>query len=292
MRPCGRRCSRSYRMVGSVADAEDVVQEAFLRHQRALDDGAAIRSPSVPRRSSPGSRSTISPLRARPARNLCRAVAAGAARDRQRRRPGGARRGGGHAVDGVPAAAERLSPVERAVFLLHDVFGYGYDEIAGIVGKTESNCRQLAVRARRRSGATSVRRVASAARRARRTFLRGRNGRRHGQAGRASRRRRGRLRRRRSRGRWLKPIVRSGSGRSPADRLGSAVRLGRRRTSAEAGERPARCRRRGRRGPRSSVFALDIADGVVQTVRSVIQPRETSASALADVRALMRQSRR
>ena len=44
---------------------------------------------------------------------------------------------------------ERLSPVERAVFLLHDVFDYGYDEVASIVGKSEDNCRQLAVRARR-----------------------------------------------------------------------------------------------------------------------------------------------
>ena len=44
---------------------------------------------------------------------------------------------------------ERLSPVERAVFLLHDVFSYGYDEIARIVGKSEDNCRQLALRARR-----------------------------------------------------------------------------------------------------------------------------------------------
>jgi RNA polymerase sigma-70 factor (ECF subfamily) len=43
---------------------------------------------------------------------------------------------------------ERLSPVERAVFLLHDVFGYGYDETARIVGKSEDNCRQLARRAR------------------------------------------------------------------------------------------------------------------------------------------------
>jgi RNA polymerase sigma-70 factor (ECF subfamily) len=44
---------------------------------------------------------------------------------------------------------ERLSPVERAVFLMHDVFGYGYDEVAAIVGKSEENCRQLALRARR-----------------------------------------------------------------------------------------------------------------------------------------------
>jgi RNA polymerase sigma-70 factor (ECF subfamily) len=44
---------------------------------------------------------------------------------------------------------ERLSPVERAVFLRHDVCDYGYDEVAGIVGKSEDNCRQLAARARR-----------------------------------------------------------------------------------------------------------------------------------------------
>src|SRR4029450_10760497 len=47
------------------------------------------------------------------------------------------------------ALLERLSPVQRAVFLLHDVFGYGYDEVAGLVGKSEDNCRQIAARARR-----------------------------------------------------------------------------------------------------------------------------------------------
>ena len=44
---------------------------------------------------------------------------------------------------------ESLSPEQRAVLLLHDVFGYGYDEVATIVGKGEANVRQLAVRARR-----------------------------------------------------------------------------------------------------------------------------------------------
>ena len=77
--------SIAYRMVGSVADAEDVVQEAFLRHQRALDDGAAIRSPKA-YLSAVVTRllDRPPPLGAHPARNLCRAVAAGAARDRQR----------------------------------------------------------------------------------------------------------------------------------------------------------------------------------------------------------------
>ena len=44
---------------------------------------------------------------------------------------------------------ERLSPLQRAVFLLHEVFGYGYAEIAGLVGRSEDNCRQIAARARR-----------------------------------------------------------------------------------------------------------------------------------------------
>ena len=44
---------------------------------------------------------------------------------------------------------ESLSPEQRAAFLLHDVFGYGYGEIAEIVGKSEDNARQLAARARR-----------------------------------------------------------------------------------------------------------------------------------------------
>ena len=44
---------------------------------------------------------------------------------------------------------ERLSPLERAVFVLRDVFGFGFPEIASAVGRSESACRQLAVRARR-----------------------------------------------------------------------------------------------------------------------------------------------
>ena len=44
---------------------------------------------------------------------------------------------------------ERLTPVERAVFLLHDVFDYDFDEVAGIVRRTPATCRQHAVRARR-----------------------------------------------------------------------------------------------------------------------------------------------
>jgi RNA polymerase sigma-70 factor (ECF subfamily) len=48
-----------------------------------------------------------------------------------------------------PVLLESLGPVERAVFLLREVFDYGYEEIAAVVGKSPDNCRQIAVRARR-----------------------------------------------------------------------------------------------------------------------------------------------
>src|SRR2546428_14061457 len=60
---------------------------------------------------------------------------------------------------------EALTPVERAVFLLREVFDYGYDEIASIVGKSEQNCRQLALRARRQVEAKKPRFEASRQRR-------------------------------------------------------------------------------------------------------------------------------
>jgi RNA polymerase sigma-70 factor, ECF subfamily len=56
-------------------------------------------------------------------------------------------------ADSVSLAAlvllERLSPLERAVFVLREVFGFGFGEVAGAVGRSEAACRQLAVRARR-----------------------------------------------------------------------------------------------------------------------------------------------
>jgi Sigma-70, region 4 len=60
---------------------------------------------------------------------------------------------------------ESLTPVERAVLLLRDVFDYGYDEIATVVGKSEDNCRQIAVRARRQVDAKRPRFEASRKRR-------------------------------------------------------------------------------------------------------------------------------
>jgi RNA polymerase sigma-70 factor (ECF subfamily) len=141
----------AYRMLGSVSEAEDVVQEAFLRWRRALDNGAAVESPKA-YLSAVVTRLAIDELRSARARRetysgewlpeplLTDEGAGDPARLAEQ-------------ADSLSMAflllLERLTPAERAVFLLHDVFGYGYDEVAGIVGRTESNCRQIALRARR-----------------------------------------------------------------------------------------------------------------------------------------------
>jgi RNA polymerase sigma-70 factor (ECF subfamily) len=142
--------SIAYRMLGSVSDAEDVVQEASVRYQRAVDGGEEIESPKA----------YVSAVVTRLAIDQLRS-----ARVRRERYVGqwlpeplltdeGTEDPATHAeqADSLSMAflllLERLSPVERAVFLLHDVFAYGYDEIAPIVGKTQDNCRQLATRAR------------------------------------------------------------------------------------------------------------------------------------------------
>jgi RNA polymerase sigma-70 factor, ECF subfamily len=151
----------AYRMLGSVAEAEDIVQEAFLRYHRAVTAAGPAR-PESPK-------AYLSAVTTR----LCIDHARSA---RVRREtyvgqwlpepvltdlpaPGGA---GSAAPDPASLAEqsdtmsmafllllERLSPVERAVFLLHDVFGYGYDQVADVVGRSESACRQLGYRARK-----------------------------------------------------------------------------------------------------------------------------------------------
>jgi RNA polymerase sigma-70 factor, ECF subfamily len=142
--------SIAYRMVGSVSEAEDIVQEAFLRLHRAVRDGAEVASPKA-YLSAVTTRLAIDHLRS--------------ARVRRERYVGAwlpeplvtdpEADAAAHAetADSLSMAflvlLERLSPVERAVFLLHEVFGYPYAEIAGLVGKSEENCRQVAARARR-----------------------------------------------------------------------------------------------------------------------------------------------
>jgi RNA polymerase sigma-70 factor (TIGR02957 family) len=139
-----------YRMLGSVSEAEDVVQEALLRVHQALDAGEQIASP----------RAFIATVTTRLAINELRS-----ARARREHYVGdwlpepiitdGPDDPARHAetADSLSVAMlvllESLSPEQRAVLLLHDVFDYGYPQIAAIVGKSEDNVRQLATRARR-----------------------------------------------------------------------------------------------------------------------------------------------
>jgi len=141
--------SIAYRMTGSVSDAEDLVQEAFLRLTRVLRDGVSITSPKA-YLATATTRLAISYLRSARVRResyvgawLPEPLLAG-------REPDPAE----HAEmsDSLSMAflvlLESLSPTERAVFLLHEVFGYEYREIAEITGKSEPNCRQILTRAR------------------------------------------------------------------------------------------------------------------------------------------------
>ena len=141
----------AYRMTGSVSDAEDLVQEGLLRLHRVLEDGEELASPRA-YLSTVVTRLAIDQLRSARAR---RETYVGEWFPEPLLTDKGAADPAAQAAqaDSLSWAflllLERLSPVERAVFLLHDVFGYGFDEIAEIVGKSEANCRQLASRARR-----------------------------------------------------------------------------------------------------------------------------------------------
>src|SRR5579859_1466198 len=140
----------AYRMLGSVADAEDVVQEALLRVHQAIQAGERLASPRA-FVATVTTRLAINELRSARARRehyigewLPEPIITDRSDDPAQ-----------HAeiADSLSLAMlvllESLSPEQRAVLLLHDVFDYGYPEIAAIVGKNEDNVRQLASRARR-----------------------------------------------------------------------------------------------------------------------------------------------
>jgi RNA polymerase sigma-70 factor, ECF subfamily len=143
--------SIAYRMLGSATEAEDIVQEAFLRFHKETTGGTEVDSAKA-YLSAVTTRLSIDHLRS--------------ARVRRERYVGTWLPEPilTEESDDVALHAETadslsmgflvllgsLTPVERAVFLLHDVFDYDFDEIAGIVGKSEVNCRQIASRARQR----------------------------------------------------------------------------------------------------------------------------------------------
>jgi RNA polymerase sigma-70 factor, ECF subfamily len=138
--------SLAYRMVGSVGEAEDLVQEAFLRLHREGDVAAP-----KPFLTTVVTRLAIDHLRSARVRReayvgpwLPEPIVDGSA-------PGPAERVEDDETLSLAflALLERLSPVERAVYVLHDLFGYGHDEIAAIVGKSSANSRQILSRARR-----------------------------------------------------------------------------------------------------------------------------------------------
>jgi len=131
----------AYRMLGSVADAEDVVQDAFLRW--LATDRGAVREPEAFLR--------------RVVTRLCLDFLK-SARNQRETYVGTWLPEPIVETDDLEAdedvtmplmlALERLSPLERAAFLLHDVFGVEFDEIAETIGREPAACRQLASRAR------------------------------------------------------------------------------------------------------------------------------------------------
>ncbi len=288
--------SIAYRMLGSVAEAEDIVQDAFLRYHRALlDKPTDIESPKA-YLSAVTTRLAIDHLRSARVRKesyigewlpeplLTDDDAVDAAERAEQ-------------ADSLSMAflllLERLTPVERAVFLLHDVFDYGYDEVAGIVGRSEPNCRQLAVRARRHVDEHKPRFEASREQRERlaaRFFDAVEDGDLdglvdllaadvavYGDGGGTS-------------PSWRRPIF----GRDKVVRLLAGMG----RHSREAGVVIRRTEINGQPGAMFLapdgrlmwVMTIDVADGAVQTVRSIINPAKLRhLGPLANVRALFRE---
>jgi RNA polymerase sigma-70 factor, ECF subfamily len=132
----------AYRMLGSVADAEDVVQEAFLRYHAADVDAESPKAYLA----TVTTRLAIDELRSARAR---REVYPGEWLPEPLVDDEAVRHA--ETADSLSMTflhlLEKLSPVERAVFLLREVFDYEYDDVARIVGKSPANCRQILARA-------------------------------------------------------------------------------------------------------------------------------------------------
>jgi RNA polymerase sigma-70 factor, ECF subfamily len=288
--------SIAYRMLASVTEAEDVVQDAFFRYQQALRDGVDVASPKA-YLSAVVTRLCIDQLRSASKRRetyvgqwLPEPLLTDTATDPIAQ---------AEQADSLSMAflmvLERLNPVERAVFLLHDVFDFGYDEIATIVGKSEPNCRQLAARARRHVKAEKPRFEASRRQRdelAARFFAAFSEGDLDGLVslladdvvaygdggGKAPQ--------------WSTPIL--GVQRVARVFVTMSRELHQHRVTVEPqqvnGQPGAVLRTPG--GQLVNIFALDIADGRVQTIRSVINPDKLRhLGQVADVRAMRRQHR-
>jgi RNA polymerase sigma-70 factor (ECF subfamily) len=283
--------SVAYRMTGSVADAEDLVQEAFVRYERSAPSG--VESPKA-LLSTIVTRLAIDHLRSARVRReqyvgdwLPEPLVAAEPADPA------------ETADSLSLAflvvLETLSPVERAVFLLREVFGYEYDEIARIVGKSEANCRQIAVRARRHVDARRPRFEASREAReelAERFFAACVDGDTEALVELLAR-----------------DVVVYGDGGGKAPQLARAVHGADRAARLLAGwfhiarDLDAQTRRvvvngqpglvlQSAAGEVASVLALDIADGKVQAVRSIVNPDKLRhLGPVADVRGALRERR-
>lgn len=294
--------SIAYRMLGSVASAEDIVQDAFFRLDRATRGGTVIESPKA-YLSAVVTRLAIDELRSARVRRE-EYVGTWLPEPLLTDEPD-------HIEFADPAAhveaaetlsmafllvLDRLNPVERAVFLLHDVFGYGYAEIAAIVGKREEACRQIAVRAR---GHVREERPRLDLDRRERDELAGRffdamtagdvDGLArmlaadvvvHGDGGGKA-------------PQWTTAIV--GIDRVARLLAGLAGQIGDARLQVERHQingQPGAVLR-DPEGRVTNAFVLDILDGQVQTFRSIINPDKLHhLGPVADVRALMRETRR
>ncbi|TQJ91521.1 RNA polymerase sigma-70 factor [Streptomyces sp. SLBN-31] len=143
--------SIAYRILGSVSEAEDAVQEAWLRFEGAPAEPRSVKAYL----SATVTRISIDVLRSARVRRehyvgpwFPEPLLADPYEDPER---------AAELADSVSMAAllllERLSPLERAVFVLREVFDFGHPEIASAVGRSEAACRQLVVRARRHMAA-------------------------------------------------------------------------------------------------------------------------------------------
>jgi RNA polymerase sigma-70 factor (ECF subfamily) len=139
--------SISYRILGSVSEAEDAVQETWLRYAASPTQPTSTKAFL----SAAVTRVSIDVLRSARVRRekyvgewFPEPLLTDPYEDPER---------SAELADSVSMAAllllERLTPLERAVFVLREVFGFGFGEIASAVGRSEAACRQLAVRARR-----------------------------------------------------------------------------------------------------------------------------------------------
>lgn len=138
----------AYRMLGSYADAEDAVQEAWMRLQRAdidtIDNVAAWLTTVV-------SRVSVDQLRSRGARREdSEADLPGTESSTERSEPEANALLAEDVGSAMLVVLDALGPLERLAFVLHDVFGLSFEDIALIVERTPGATRQLASRARRR----------------------------------------------------------------------------------------------------------------------------------------------